>query len=421
MDRHDAEPLAALEKLRRTMTSPDDDAPHHQSEKHLWEHQPIQDLFWIGLGCACLGAAYLLRSATYPVLLALILAYWVMPAVRWASERFGVSRRFVAFVAFAAVTAGFALLLSVVVPGAVRQLRSLSTEVPTQVEQLLTQLGVRELLDTYLADTKDLGSSLRAWAGGAANVLTSVSSAISQGSSFLIQAIFTTALFLYFIVAYDALPEAKVYIPSAVREQTLALLGRFEDAFFGFLRGQLSVALFTTVAYAVGFSLVGVPYAMVAALIGGVLSVIPYGQVAGPISAVLFGVLAASGAGESVDVLRVIVLPFVVYLFSQAMETFVITPLVQGSATQLHPLVIFGAVLCGGSVGGILGVFLAIPLAACGRILLEEVLLPGFRRLANPDGPPTESGDEAGRRHSDFEVRGQLSPHEAEDSGGDFG
>lgn len=363
----------------------DGDRTSPPSDRHIWELQPVRDLFWIGLGLACLGAAYVFRSATYPALVALILAYWLTPSVSWASERLGVSRRVVGFLAFATVLGLTVLFWVLVAPLAVAQLSTLATEVPPQLEQAFERFGLPEILSSEASSAVDLRGTLRQMAGGASELLSSITSAISAGSSFLVQVVFGVALFYYFVVNFDSLPDATVYIPSAIRAQTVDLLGRFEDAFFGFLRGQLMVALFTTTAFAIGFSLVGVPFALIAAVIGGLLSFIPYGQAAGPISAVAFGLLGAAEGGQAVDWVAVVVLPLVVYAVSQSMETFIITPIVQGSATKLNPLVIFGALICGGAIGGILGVFLAIPIAACSRILFEEVVLPGFRRVANPE------------------------------------
>ena len=60
----------------------------------------------------------------------------------------------------------------------------------------------------------------------------------------------------------------------------------------------------------------------------------------------------------------------------QLIEAYSLTPLIAGKVTNLDPVTIIVAVLAGGSVLGIYGMLLAIPLAACGKILFTEVLLP---------------------------------------------
>jgi predicted PurR-regulated permease PerM len=63
-------------------------------------------------------------------------------------------------------------------------------------------------------------------------------------------------------------------------------------------------------------------------------------------------------------------------------ETWVITPLVQGEAANLHPIVVLVALIIGGTVAGIIGLILAIPVTASARILFSELALPRIRRWA---------------------------------------
>ena len=145
------------------------------------------------------------------------------------------------------------------------------------------------------------------------------------------------------------------------------------------------VAFFTGMVFGVGFYAVGVPYWFLAAGVGGLFSIIPYGQASGWVLAVLFSLLEAQTQGGEGDIqwLTVLAGPTIVYAIMQSLETFVITPLVQGSSTKLHPVAVLAAVVGGGSLGGIVGVFLAIPFVASGKILLQEVLLPRLRRWAD--------------------------------------
>ena len=68
--------------------------------------------------------------------------------------------------------------------------------------------------------------------------------------------------------------------------------------------------------------------------------------------------------------------PTLVFSIVQIIEGYVLTPLVAGKATNLDPVTILVAVLAGGSVLGVYGMLLAIPLAACAKILIMDVLMP---------------------------------------------
>ena len=76
----------------------------------------------------------------------------------------------------------------------------------------------------------------------------------------------------------------------------------------------------------------------------------------------------------------IILWPTFVYVIVQIIETYMLTPAIAGKATNLDPVTILVAVLAGGSVGGIYGMILAIPAAACAKILITDVLLPRVKK-----------------------------------------
>ena len=68
-----------------------------------------------------------------------------------------------------------------------------------------------------------------------------------------------------------------------------------------------------------------------------------------------------------------------VYGIVQTIEGYVLIPMIAGKATNLDPVTILVAVLAGGSIMGVYGMLIAIPVAACLKILCTEVLLPKVR------------------------------------------
>jgi predicted PurR-regulated permease PerM len=74
--------------------------------------------------------------------------------------------------------------------------------------------------------------------------------------------------------------------------------------------------------------------------------------------------------------------PSLIFGIVQALDGWLLTPLIAGKATNLDPVTIFVAVLAGGSVLGAYGMLLAIPVAACIKILIQDRLLPKIRAWA---------------------------------------
>jgi predicted PurR-regulated permease PerM len=71
--------------------------------------------------------------------------------------------------------------------------------------------------------------------------------------------------------------------------------------------------------------------------------------------------------------------PTVVYGIGQTLDDWVLTPMIQGKATDLDPVSIVVAVLAGGSLAGVYGMLLAVPAAACVKILIRELVMPRVR------------------------------------------
>jgi predicted PurR-regulated permease PerM len=92
-------------------------------------------------------------------------------------------------------------------------------------------------------------------------------------------------------------------------------------------------------------------------------------------------VLASPDSGSGW--LAIVVWPSVTYLAVQFVENWILTPWIQSQSLDLSVLTVMIVVLIGGAVGGFFGLLLAIPAAACVKILLEEYVLPD-RKYSSP-------------------------------------
>jgi predicted PurR-regulated permease PerM len=177
------------------------------------------------------------------------------------------------------------------------------------------------------------------------------------------------------------------FIPQSHRRQTLRVLKLMDRSVSGFIRGRLVQSLVVAIVLSVGWSplLADVPYYLLLGIGGGLLNLIPYAAVvAWPLAMLLawLDILAAGQVSYGLDVWHVFILPTLVYLVAQGLDGWVIEPLVQGKVTNLEPATVLLAVLIGGSLAGLLGMLIAIPTAACLRILAQEVVLPKLKQWA---------------------------------------
>jgi predicted PurR-regulated permease PerM len=128
-----------------------------------------------------------------------------------------------------------------------------------------------------------------------------------------------------------------------------------------YVRAQLLLAFFAFIAYGTFLLIARFPYAFAVAAIAGVLEFIP---LAGPLIALVMFVSIAFLTGYS-HWIAVIVF----WLVWRGVQDYVNTPRVMGKGLDLHPLLAIFAILVGGEVAGVLGIFLSIPAVAALRIL----------------------------------------------------
>jgi predicted PurR-regulated permease PerM len=174
------------------------------------------------------------------------------------------------------------------------------------------------------------------------------------------------------------------HLPLWKRDQVLRIIHDIELVVAAFFRGRLLVCLFCAVLTYIGFTIIGllgtaVPYAALFAVLIGLATAIPFAGILFLVPAVLLTLLEG-GSGGTVWAL------VGVYAAVQGLETFLLTPTIMGRETELHPVTLIIALLLCGKLIGILGVILAVPIAATCRILAREFLWPRVRQWAGHGG-----------------------------------
>lgn len=174
---------------------------------------------------------------------------------------------------------------------------------------------------------------------------------------------------------------------SHVKNEVIFVLNSINDCLIVFFRGQVLVAMCVGTILAVGFSLVGLNYALLLGVMAGCLGVVPYlGVALSLIPAVTIAVAQFGDLWHPLGVLGV-------FAVAQMLEGLVISPKIIGDRVGLHPLTIIIAVMVGTTLlGGILGGVLAIPLTAAFRTLMFRYVWRQHQGTqALPESQPSES------------------------------
>ena len=189
------------------------------------------------------------------------------------------------------------------------------------------------------------------------------------------------------LLVFYILMDAGVYkesfvgcLPKAWRSGAVDLLRRIDYVLGKFIRGQLIVCV--TIGFFVGLSLwiMGIDYAILIGVFSGVIDIIPYVGVA--ISYIPAFIIALLNKGPLFAVFTIIILQAVHWL-----EGHIIVPAVIGRSVKLPPLTVMVALIAGAEIGGIMGMLVAIPLAAIARVCIEFYVEknPAFGPLTEED------------------------------------
>lgn len=368
-------------------------------ERRLWQITPVRDVFWGGLAVLLVILAvwigYELRAIFTPVLIALALAYLFDPIITACERRWAVPRPAtitLIILLLAGAIAGFGAWVG---PKLVQQARELSQAAPDYLDRLAQWAGAELRLDEEsLAPFRKLADDPGAFlADKAAALIAGTGQAVGAVGNFLgnvlgktlfviLTAILVPIYFFFFAWHFAPMTDhLRSYIPESRRERALQIVRRMDRIVATYFRARVVIALAMGIMFSIGWGAVGVPYWLLLGMGSGLLSLIPYASIVGWPMAVLLKWLSVTGGmeGAGFDVVDVVVWPSAVYLIVQAIESWLLTPLIQGRSLDLSVVTVLIVVFIGGAVGGLYGLLLCIPIAACLKVLLVELVLPPLR------------------------------------------
>ncbi len=409
---------------------------------HLWQIQAVRDVAVLAAVVFLVLCGYWLRSVTVPLLIALALAYLFEPVVVWATRKYNISRTTVAGSLVAAVGLLFAVAVLGVALSLVQTVdlvRSLperaggaiqliDEHLPAPIGESLLQ-GLHSLIGDETAsdpattgepatpaddgaapsnkpddhkidsagavDATEIAGEIRSWLRANLGTIFQATvrttgdalSVILQFVSSTVYIAFTLFLIPFYFFAFSTgwphLRDMVVEVfPVQHSKGVYDMLKKMDAAVSGFVRGRIVICAIMGVLFAVGWWMCGVPYWLLLGILTGVFSIVPYlGGVGLPLAIGLLWL----GQGDLPPDARmawwgIILWPTIVFTIVQLLEGYGLTPMIAGKATNLGPVSILVAVLAGGAVGGVYGMLLAIPAAACIKILVMDLLLPRVKK-----------------------------------------
>jgi predicted PurR-regulated permease PerM len=323
-------------------------------------------------------------NALVLVFIAIILGEAIRPIVAKLQQR-RIPQPLAVLLIYLGVAIILAVFLWILLNPVVKEVGVLATQFPSYVTNIQKWLaGIAHNLSTNPPVNnaiQQLSSHLATLAQQAIPTLVSVPLGILAGVfGFLINTVIVLTMTLFWLGSSARFKAFMVGLfPPARRELVSTVIAGMSKSLGGWVLGTLVAMVLIGTLTGLGLLILGVPYALLLGIVAGLTEVIPY---LGPwISGSISVVVTLVTTGSPLKALAVIVL----FLIIQEVEGNVVQPLVMHRAVHLDPWLVIVALLIGGELLGLIGVILAVPVAAVLQVVTLQVVAPAIR-LATDQG-----------------------------------
>jgi predicted PurR-regulated permease PerM len=347
---------------------------------------PYRDLFYRAMSAA---AGVLLVAALAWSLVSLIEVWMIMlgalltaatlsPAVAWLT-RLRIPRAIAVLLTFGAVLAGTSVLLIVLIPSIMGQGQELAARIPGYAAEVQTLLSKWHTTHPAIPE----GTQVTGYVADQASAM--LANAFSLTTRFIwLLVVFLSIMFLSLFMLLDGsrLQEAILRLmPIPQKAQVPALLHTVQERLGRYMLGIVFICALTGVITWGALALMGVPYALLIGAFTTLMQVIPF---VGP----LFGggLAALVGLSKSPETA---IWTLVVYAAIQQVVGQFLFPVIMGRTIGMHPVWIMVALLIGGTLYGLVGAFMAIPIAITLSIMMECYYFPWAEAKAEEGAAPT--------------------------------
>ena len=323
---------------------------------------------------------YSLRNVLSPFLIALFVAYLINPLISFIQDKLRIKKRGFAIgigLSFTGILIFGAILLSL--PTINKEFHKAATllkehadiippipsELQEQANQFLHSNKAKEFINssTITETLSKLSPVVKTLFNESIDLLIGITG------------IFFVLIYLIFILqGYPTFSKSwKNWIPTKHREMVNGISNDLDEGMRAYFRGQATIALIVGVLFCLGFSIIGLPLAILMGILIGLLNLIPYLQILGFIPVLLLCVLQSLETDQ--NLWMTIGAASLVFFIIQLIQESVLIPRIMNKVTGLHPAIILLSLSIWGSLLGMTGLILALP--------MTTLLLSYYKRYAN--------------------------------------
>lgn len=334
--------------------------------------------FFSAVLIASVVVVYLVRDALVPFIIAFLLAYLLDPLLDRMEEK-KVPRTAAIMILLLLILTAVSVAGLLIYPPLERQVVKVIENQPHYTEEVQKRLTpliekisgydktrINETIWKTVGKMGDLPLQIiQKLYGIATSMVSSVAGMITALFSLLVIPVAT----FYFMRDIDRMKEKMLmFVPGRYREKVSEVFSDIDRTLSAFVRGQFTVAVVMAVLYSAGLYFIETPMGLLIGIVAGISSIVPYlSLVIGFLPAVILTYLHFGDFWH---------LFYVSLLFGgvQVLEGFFLTPRIMGKSIGLHPVAIMLAILIGGMFFGLIGIIIAVPVAAVIKVLLSHLV-----------------------------------------------
>ena len=325
------------------------------------------------LGAIIIGVLMLLKRLSgvlLPFFLAWLIAYLIYPLVSFFQHKLRLKNRIISiFCALFTLSVIGSVAFYLLVPPMIQEFLRVKDLLIEYFSTTHTASNVPTTLSEFIRQNIDLHILEQMFSQE--NILDALKVTVPKLWSLISESInllfgfFTVFLILLYIVFilldYESISEGWAHLmPKKYRKTVTGILNDVKDGMNRYFRGQALVALCVGILFSIGFLIIDFPLAIGLGLFIGALNMVPYLQIIGFVPTIMLAILKAADTGDNFWI--IIASAAAVFIVVQIIQDGYLVPRIMGKITGLNPAIILLSLSIWGSLMGMLGMNIALPL-----------------------------------------------------------
>lgn len=312
-----------------------------------------------------------LSNVLLPFFIAWIIAYLIYPLVKFFQYKLKLKSRIISiFCALFSITVIGIGLFYLIVPPAIDEFSKVNALLADYLTSGAYSSGtVPQRLTEFIHENVDLQSLNKILSEE--NILNTIKETVPKIWSLLAESLnilfsifasFIILLYVVFILLdYEVIAEGWLHLlPTKYRNFASNLVKDTQIGMNKYFRGQALVAFCVGILFSIGFLIIDFPMAIVLGLFIGALNMVPYLQIIGFVPTIILAILKAADTGQNFWI--IIACALAIFVVVQTIQDVFLVPKIMGKITGLNPAIILLSLSIWGSLLGMLGMIIALPL-----------------------------------------------------------